>query len=121
MKIFSALLFAIASLLVIPEARAADTLEKSGNAYLEKCGPTAPEVGKLVCWVYVLGFVNGLAADAAASEHKNICVPLEAQSGQLSDVIISYLQSHPDRRHWPTYVLAYIAFRESYACPVAQK
>lgn len=62
-----------------------------------------------------LGMYVAGAADFAMGMHM-VCVPNRAQVGQLRDVVIKYLDEHPEHRHYSADSIVVTALREGFPC-----
>lgn len=60
-----------------------------------------------------IGYVTGVA-DASPN-----CIPDEVTVGQLSKIILQYLEAHPEKRQLPAVTLVTTAISEKFPC--AQK
>ena len=97
---------------------AADNYEstESGNTLLAKC--VGPPEGQLVCVGYTTGvydMINLLEATNAVP--KRHCFPPGVTRLQIHDVVVRYLQDHPDRRHSGAAGLVGDALQEAWPCP----
>jgi hypothetical protein len=45
------------------------------------------------------------------------CMPEHADAGQITDVAVRFLASHPERRHLPAVTLVAEALAEAFPCP----
>lgn len=96
---------------------AADSYEssESGNTLLAKCvGP--PEL-QLVCGGYttaIYDMINFLEANKIMP--KRHCFPSGISRGQIRDVIVHYLQHHPEELHAGAGHLGIEALQEAWPC-----
>ncbi|GAC1574538.1 MAG: hypothetical protein NVS3B5_04890 [Sphingomicrobium sp.] len=119
MKVGLVPLMAIAGILGIatPALADADMLDQSGNAFLQNCADQTPGYHPVECSTYVLGFNEGIdVSQQAEAFGVKLCIPKQATAGQLTDVILAYIESHPADRHQPTKLLAYYALGQAYHC-----
>jgi hypothetical protein len=96
---------------------AADSYEstESGNSLLAKC--VGPPESELVCAGYTTGVVDMIklleATNAVAKRH---CFPPGVTRLQIHDVVVHYLQDHPERRHDGAAGLVGDALQEAWPC-----
>lgn len=110
-------LMVMAGILGTPAPAKADVLNQSGNAFRENCADQTPGYHPVECSTYVMGFNEAVdVSQQAAAFGIKVCIPKEATAGQLTDVILAYIESHPADRHQPTKLLAYYAFGQAYHC-----
>jgi len=73
------------------------------------------------CSESVYGFCLGYAAGLADAVYFNllsgVCIPNEVQLNQVRDVVIAYLDAHPETRHEPAYYLGRQALIAAWPCP----
>jgi hypothetical protein len=121
------LFYAIAvSLAVISTEADAQPIErlksyKNGNQLLEDCSATLPDPSywqkQASCMSYVAGVLDGLAAAQQVHELPTpFCVPLNANLGQLADIVKISLQNNPKSRHLGASGRVFLALREAYPC-----
>jgi hypothetical protein len=96
---------------------AADNYEstESGNTLLAKCiGP--PET-QLVCAGYTTGIFDAInlleTTGAVAKQH---CFPSGVTRLQIHDVVVRYLQDHPEERHAGAAALVRDALQDAWPC-----
>ena len=92
----------------------------TGNELLEACsatnGTTAYEYKSGICSGYVLGIADELDLENAQLG-RGSCFSDEVTLGQLRDVVLKYLQEHPEHRDLDAAVLVRSAFASAYpAC-----
>jgi len=113
-KFMASILFVLGS---IGTGMAGDTYQsaESGNTLLAKCvGP--PEL-QLVCAGYTTAIydtINFLEANHVMP--KRHCFPSGVSRSQLRDVIVHYLQNHPEKRHAGAGALGIEALQEAWPC-----
>jgi len=56
--------------------------------------------------------------NALVNQTLGVCLPVEVEASQLLDLLVRYLQSHPESRHEPARALYYLALRETIPCAV---
>jgi hypothetical protein len=112
--LMASLLLVLAS---VGDGSAGDTYEslESGNTLLAKCvGP--PEV-QLVCAGYTAAIYDMIAMlEAGGAMPKRHCFPTGVTRLQIHDVIVRYLQNHPEARHMGAAGLASDALQEAWPC-----
>ncbi len=71
----------------------------TGNEMLEMCRGGNTEQG--VCFGYIVGLSDGIAVlQMSLGKHwQPICKPRKVTSHQLRDVVVKYLDDHPEKRH----------------------
>lgn len=97
----------------------------NGNLLLESCRDST-RGGANVCLGYVQGAIDtillfkGLAVRATQSDTPVLagwgCFPAGVTAGQGRDIIVRYLESHPERRHISGATQVYIALSEAFPC-----
>ena len=106
----------------------------SGNELYKSCTATDDPTHYAFCAAYVMGYVEGrnwgtfvvlqqLDGGSSADEINQLgnlivghCVPVEADYSQLIDVVIKYLQYHPETRHESARTLIWLSFRDAFPC-----
>jgi hypothetical protein len=86
---------------------------KSGNDLLNDC--TSNTDSQLVCIGYIQGVADTWAAFRAVSSRPD-CVPEGVLVRQLRDVVLRFLQAHPEHRHSAATSLVMNAFAEAWHC-----
>jgi len=85
----------------------------TGNQLHEVCRSAAP-YSEAICSGYVVGI-----ADVMASDRLNgftACLPTTVTVRQISDVVSTYLQQHPEMRHYSASSIVAYALSESFPC-----
>jgi Rap1a immunity proteins len=102
-------------------AVAADGLD--GNKLYARCtgkeDVMGGKLGELYCFGYVRGIADAIVIATATGANLGkytACIPTEAQSGQLLDIVKNYLAAHPETRHFGAAYLTMIAFTEGFPC-----
>jgi hypothetical protein len=100
--------------------------KRDGNALLAQCDLAAKpgeamyfeEAGwQLFCHGYLEGFVDGYtAAIAVKNPAKLICLPPNTTTGQVTKVVVKYLEDHAEKLHIDKAVLATAALAEAFPC-----
>jgi hypothetical protein len=83
----------------------------SGNDLLDRCSSSA-EVNESYCAGYVVGVVERLLA-----RHGPFCPPPKVAMQQLKDVMVLYLQDHPEVRDVNAAALTALALAAAFPCP----
>ena len=100
----------IAVALACCAAQAGATTFFTGNQLLEKCNSdnTVHQVG---CMAYVMGILDGATLNGS---NVPFVIPSSSDAGQLKDVVLKYLNSHPEHRHWPASMLVWNAMADAF-------
>lgn len=88
---------------------AQDTPFTTGNAFLRVC--ESDQTWEIACTSYVLGVFHG-----SHVRGRVICLPDRVDTGQLYQIAISYIRSHPTRSHEPVFGLILAAWLEAFPC-----
>jgi hypothetical protein len=85
-----------------------------GNTLLDLC-----RRDDNLCIAYVVGVVDGqLSAIVGTSRTLPYCTPVNSTSGQVKDVVVKFLNDHPEERHLLGSVLVAEALSQAWAsCP----
>jgi hypothetical protein len=102
--------FLLAAMLAIPASAAAQFMD--GNRLYGRLQAGKRSDGA-VEGAIASGYVTGVA-DAYPN-----CIPAGVTVGQLSDIILQYLEDHPEKRQLPAVTLVATAISERFPC--AQK
>ena len=96
--------------------------DMTGNKFLADYCRDPNEFGSGLCIGYVMGLSDGIAVQQDLLLNKprilwqNICRPEGVTSGQLRDVVVKYVEDHPEKRHEPVWLLAIVAMRSAWPC-----
>jgi hypothetical protein len=86
----------------------------SGQALLQRCQSNASYD------MYCMGKLNGLNDShnmmVEIGANRLFCLPSGVTVGQVKLVVIRYLQTHPERLHWPWSGLATMALAQAFPC-----
>lgn len=111
-----------ALVIAAPGAKAANDIY-TGNDLLKECRATEPGgvIGDgpsaLANGAYDAGSCMGyMKAARFLVRGEAICVPAEVTTGQFRDVVIKYVNDHPDQRHRQAVVLTTLATLEAFPC-----
>ena len=109
----SAVVLAIAPALISPRASAEFY---TGNKLYEYC-KAAESFGGGVCGGYVVGVLAGVEfVEGATKGVQTICIPDSATAGQVRDVVVRYLDAHPEKRHLHAGGLVWAALSAAFPC-----
>jgi hypothetical protein len=84
------------------------TIFITGNALLDLCNNDA---AALFCLGYVAGVVDDMTMARGAEQ---TCLPADVTGSQLKDVVLNYIRSHPENRHYPAPLLVLSAFEDAF-------
>jgi hypothetical protein len=90
-----------ATMIAAPSAHA-----MSGNDLLTLCLSRDDAAGS-----YCLGYIGGIVETSPL-----ICAPAEAARSQGRDIVVQYLESHPERRQLAAPILALGALKQAWPC-----
>ena len=96
---------------------AADNYEsiESGNTLLAKC--VGPPENQLICAGYTAGIYDMInLLETTSAVPKRHCFPPGVTRLQLHDVVIRYLQEHPEQRHMGAAALVSDALEDAWPC-----
>jgi Ssp1 endopeptidase immunity protein Rap1a len=104
-------------LLAIPIALTliGSAMADSGNDLLARCSSTT-EFSKSYCVGYVLG-----VAEQMLVRHVPLCLPHNAETHQLEDSVVLFLQDHPKLRAINAAALTAFALADEYPCPESRR
>ncbi|WP_431190522.1 Rap1a/Tai family immunity protein [Bauldia litoralis] len=72
------------------------------------------------CLLYFIGLTNGLMVTSWFAEDNNLpspfCIPYEVNANALANVVIQYIDSHPENWHMGTANMGYRALYAAYPC-----
>jgi len=112
MKTIAALiLLALGASLPCPAVAQED--QTSGNYWLHECKKDPKQLAETsgtFQYGWCFGVVYGL------SLHPQICVPTQVPVVQEMDVVLKYLDAHPETRHKSFRLLALEALKEAFPC-----
>ncbi|WP_157959632.1 Rap1a/Tai family immunity protein [Devosia submarina] len=80
-----------------------------GNELFEAC-----QVQDQSCPGYIIGVADAL--EMVAPHLANICRPQGVTAQQIADVLMEWLDEHPEERHRPAAKLTGLAFAEAWPC-----
>jgi hypothetical protein len=101
--------YAAVVLLMLAPSAASGGYYETGNDIYDGC-TTKQQVG------FCLAYAAGIADAAYFTPMSGICIPLGVQLSQVRDVMVGYLDEHPETRHEPAYYLVNRALIEAWPC-----
>jgi hypothetical protein len=113
------------------------SIPRTGNDFLQQCSrlndpetaPSSYEIG--VCMGYVFGTLDTLVytqgnirsmpeiSSKSANIAVPICIPADSTPAQAVRIILKWLDAHPEKLHYPIYVLAEFALHDAFPCQAA--
>jgi len=113
-------MFAVAALMVsFPSPSIAAF--KSGNQLVDDCTADPRSSTHFQSDAYCIGFVVGVVDDETMIgdilKRPIICLRPSVTAGQLRDVVIAYLQRHPEKRDYTAASLVMSAVLDAFPCP----
>ena len=103
---------------ITPPARPGESLSVKGyydgNTLLDLC-----RRDDNLCIAYVVGATDGqLSAVVGTGRTRPYCIPMDSTSGQVKDVVVKFLNDHPEERHLLGSVLIAEALSQAWpSCP----
>ena len=110
-------IFAVVLIFAYPISGEATTgKDNYGNKMFSEC--TSKDAGiRSHCLGYVIGFRHAVFVINALYKTKGpFCVSRQATHGQLQDIFVNYLRSHPETRHEFAGLLFVAAMNEKFPC-----
>lgn len=86
----------------------------NGNNLLEMCTGSRAMCTGYVAGVSDLASVQNLIKDSKLTQ--GICQPPEVTTGQITDIVIKYLQETPAERHGAASILVVLALTKAFPC-----
>ena len=83
-----------------------------GNSLYQVCDQRGNNYSSGVCGGYVIGTIDTYLL----TKSYPLCLPTNATAGQLTDVVIRYLETRPDQRHYAAASVVWTALTESFPC-----
>jgi hypothetical protein len=115
-RIIALIVLALAVVLSGPVVAQED--QTSGNYWLHECKKDPKQLAQSsgsFQYGWCFGVVYGLSA------HSQICVPSQVPVVQEMDVVLKYLDTHPETRHKSFRLLALEALKEAFPCADGEK
>lgn len=99
-----------------PVAAAPSTFSLStGNDLLVVCEDEASNVSFGICYGFILGVLSrDRLAGAISPGGQIVCLPANVSNSQTKDVVVQYLKSHPNFRHYDAGQLVMKALDEAF-------
>ncbi len=109
---------ALALVLVSAGAGAQETMSSwaDGNDMKNFCHSEAPNFSQGLC----VGFAMAVAEIAGSQpifDRQRACIPPGVKRGQLKDIMVKFLDDHPEQLHLTATSLAARAYEEAFPCP----
>lgn len=104
----------LAALLIANPAKAGEVVKDNGNELLELCN-SSNQYERGMC----LGYIRGLSVGVETMlsfQNKKICYPAGVTVGQMQDVVVSYIERNPAKRHEISILLFMRAINEAWPC-----
>ena len=102
------------ALACLPASAQAQGAFYSGNQLWSRCSADNHyEMG--VCMGFVMGVADAMAAGSAILGSR-ACLPQQSTGEQAQDVVMRYLEQHPEWRHQPAAGLVADALAEAFPC-----
>ena len=90
---------------------------ETGNTLLEDCLKPVGSSGRAYCTGYVTGVTEALYWAGDRGRDGSACVPDEVTLGQMVDVVVRFLQIHPEVRHHAAIIVVRAALGAAFPCP----
>ncbi len=87
----------------------------SGNDLLELCTSENETVSIALCYGFIAGLLSrDRLAGAISKGSQIVCLPDSVTRGQMREVIVAFLRSHPEKRHFDAGGLALEALEAAF-------
>ena len=88
----------------------------SGNDLLRDCTNDNVRASQSFCVGFIAGAWAGALIEGSVYHpgKPNFVIPNEANLSQLKDVVVKFLNEHPEQRHLPAGVLVLLALKEAF-------
>ena len=110
MRTFKLSLISI-TIMLSPHTAVADFF--TGNQFHEVCQSEA-SYSEAICSGYVVGIADIMANEPVYGF--TACLPTNVTVRQVSDVVSTYMQQHPEMRHYAASSIVAYALSESFPC-----
>ncbi|HEX3652932.1 MAG TPA: Rap1a/Tai family immunity protein [Rhizomicrobium sp.] len=87
----------------------------TGNELMRRCAASAPKDDQVFCVGYVAGVADYLET-LRSFMGVHPCLPPTAELGQAKDVLMAYIDKHPETRDQSGATLAVSAFPQAWKC-----
>ena len=88
---------------------------ETGNTLYQKCQGNITQLS--LCIGYIGGAYDGIAAMQDQTGQRIICPPAGVTQGQMRDIVVKYLQYHPETRNELAADLTALALGAAFPCP----
>ena len=91
----------------------------SGNELMDFCAPN-DDLPPFMCLGYILGAADFIGAQIEAGGTQRtvgLCLPSSVTRRQKFEVVMKYLQEHPEQRHYDAAGLILSALVQAFPCP----
>ena len=111
---------------VVPSGTRDKFYLKSGNDLLRMCQADLGDPNRSNCIAYIDGVVDligALQANISSADRKSmwkftaICLPIEADAGQIRDVVVKYLVENPAERNRSAAAIIIPVLIQAWRCP----
>jgi hypothetical protein len=112
-----------------PSQTRQSTDNATGNDFYSLCTST-DAFNRVRCVSLLEGFVSGnriaywevgRRAKMNGDRLRSFCLPDEATTGQIRDVVVSFLRDVPQARHMPSAALIHTSLERAFPCPREKK
>ena len=86
----------------------------TGNGFYSNCASEKSMFVIGVCYGYLSASID--SAIYARGSARTFCIPSQVENKQTFDTFMKYLNTNPDKRHFPTTVLVPLALSEAFPC-----
>jgi hypothetical protein len=86
----------------------------TGNKLLKDCQST-DVVERNLCLGYIAGIFDALDGNTLDQQHR-ACLPKGVTIGQVSDIVVQWLQANPKDRHYAAAGLVAAAIAKAFPC-----
>lgn len=71
------------------------------------------------CWGYVEGVIEGTAVTSLITNQRGYpyCLPAGTTGLQEVNVVVKYMNAHPEHLHWPAGLVINTALKSAFPCP----
>ena len=91
----------------------------SGNSLFQNC--TSRDATKQIdCLNQIFGAASGIRIVSDVWELSVLCVPDGVEASQMRDIVVRWLQRHPEKRHYTIGAVTLSALREAWPCKAAR-
>ncbi|WP_425495018.1 Rap1a/Tai family immunity protein [Pandoraea commovens] len=112
-RLLLGVLFGWGVIAAAPTIAATSSVAYSGNDLMSNCDDQG--VNRSFCLGFISGVVNG-ANVMQTREQRVICVPSGVTVGQLTDIVVRALRTHPESRHMDAGFLTLVGVATTFPC-----